>query len=245
MAGLGAALAVTIAACVVEPRRGADWGPVTEVHWAGQQRAAVRGDVAAKVRLAELDATHGLCAIGPMEGMRGEIIVVEGRAAISRVRDGGVQVEAVGDAGAAFLVWIEAPVWREVPLPDGVRDDVALEAFLPDAIAQAGLDASAPAAFRVDGTVGTLAFHVLDMRETARPGPESHEASKRRFALQDASVHVVGFRSSAHRGVFTPPGSDWHAHFVTEDGQVGGHVESFTLRSGAKLRVAGRAAAFR
>ena len=242
MAGFGAALAVTIAACVVEPRRGADSRPGTEVHWAGEQRRAVQGDVAAKVRLTDLGDAQGLCAVGPLEGMRGEITVAGGRVAISRVHAGSVQVDEDRDVGAAFLVWIEAPAWRVVELPADVGDEASLGSFLPRALAAAGLDPSRPAAFRIDGDAESLAFHVLDMPDGSPASPEAHERAKRRFALRGAGVRLVGFRSSGHRGVFTPPGSDLHVHFVSEDRRSSGHVESFILAPGATLRVAGHPA---
>lgn len=213
-----------------------------EVHWAGEQRRAVQGDVAAKVRLTDLEDAHGLCAIGPLAGMRGEITVADGRVAISRVHEGSVQVDEDRDVGAAFLVWIEAPAWRAVALPADVRDEASLGAFLPGALAAVGLDPSRPAAFRIDADAERLAFHVLDMPDGSTASSEAHERAKRRFALQGARVHLVGFRSSGHRGVFTPPGSDLHVHFVSEDRRSAGHVESFTLAPGATLRIAGHPA---
>ena len=60
-----------------------------------------------------------------------------------------------------------------------------------------------------------------------------------RFTLDDEPVVVLGFYSTAHRGIFTPADSDVHMHVKTADGRLSGHLESIVLAPGARLGFAG------
>jgi acetolactate decarboxylase len=206
------------------------------VAWAGSQRQAVHaGDVGPKVRLSELAARPHLYAIGPLEGLTGEITVLDGNAAITTVVNGNVRTGNSLDHGAAFLVWTYAAAWSTTPLPADARTMEQLEATLPATARSAGFDGTAPVAFRIEGTVETLNYHVLNRAAGTPLTAEAHEASKAHFALTGRRVHLVGFYSTQHRGVFTPGTSNIHLHVVSDDGLLAGHVESFTLAPGATL----------
>ncbi len=208
-------------------------GAAGVVAWAGEQHKAVHdGDVGAKVQLAELARRPHLYGIGPLEGLTGEITVLDGRPAISTVEGTTFRTHASLDHGAAFFVWTYAAEWKPVALPEEVRTLEQLEAFIPEAV---GPDATGPVAFRVDGKVEALNFHVLSPPAHTPPTFEDHEKAKVHSSVAARAVRMVGFYSTQHRGVFTPGTSDVHVHFVTDDGQQAGHVEGFRLAQGAVL----------
>ena len=62
--------------------------------------------------LPELRRFEHLYALGPLEGLRGEISVFDGVPLIARVREGTVTVAAEDGAGACFLVYADVPSWR-------------------------------------------------------------------------------------------------------------------------------------
>lgn len=124
-----------------------------------------------------------------------------------------------------------------MPLPESVLTLEDLEGFLPEAARVAGLDAGVPLAFRVDGKVESLNYHVLSPPAHTPPTFEDHEKSKVHSSVAARTVRMVGFYSTEHRGVFTPGTSSIHMHFVTDDRRQAGHVEGFTLAPGAVLLV--------
>jgi acetolactate decarboxylase len=196
------------------------------------------GDFGAKVRIRDLAGRPHLFALGPLEGLLGEITVLDGRAVITTVEQGKVHATAGLDHGAAFLAWTYAGAWTSVEMPDSVRSMAQVENYLPAAIRSAGIGLEDPIAFRIEGAVDTLNYHILNRPADSPPTMEAHEKSKVHFALAAGPVHLVGFHSQHHRGEFTPGTSDIHVHFVSADTSLAGHVESFVLASGARLLLA-------
>ena len=137
-------------------------------------------------------------------------------------------------AGACFLVYADVASWRWTtmgsPLIDG---DV--ESHVVRLAARQGLHDDAPLAFLLRGVAPTLVYHVLNKCDGLPHSPERHEQAKVRFTLRDHEVEVIGFHSTAHRGIFTPGESNVHMHFRTDDGRASGHVERLDLASGWAL----------
>jgi acetolactate decarboxylase len=202
------------------------------VHWSGAQRDVLAGDVSSRVDLRPLAGRPRLYALGPIEGCRGEVSIFAGVASIATVIDGRRAVQTGFDHRACFLVSSEVAAWREEPLGDGIADRALVVAITRRAAA-AGLDAPFP--FLIQGHVAAARIHVLDKRDGQRHTPERHEAAKVRFTVEDRAVVVLGFYSTAHRGVFTPADADVHMHLKTADDRISGHVESVRLGAGARL----------
>jgi acetolactate decarboxylase len=203
------------------------------VAWAGAQRDVLAGDLRVAITLGELRALEHLYALGPLEGLRGEISVFDGVPVVARVREGTVVTDADRDAGACFLVYAAVARWRFAPMPGPLASaDVAAEVGRRAAALGAG---GAPCAFLLRGIATELVYHVLDKRDGDGHSPERHARAKVHFALREREVEVLGFHSAAHRGIFTPGDSDLHMHFRTRDGGASGHVERLTLAPGSAL----------
>ena len=198
------------------PRAGA-----AQVAWAGAQRDVLAGNLRSAIALTELRHCQHLYALGPLEGLRGEIAVFDGVPEIARVTAGAVAVDRDPEARACFLVYADVPAWNwtSVPAPL-VGDDLASR-----------VASGAPTAFLLRGLATELVYHVLDKRDGLPHSPERHEAAKVRFTLRHREVEVIGFHSTKHRGIFTPSDSDIHMHFRTRDGRASGHVEVLTMAS--------------
>jgi acetolactate decarboxylase len=209
--------------------------PVARVAWAGAQRDVLAGDLRATVGLTELQHLPHLYALGPLEGLTGEISVFDGVPAIARVRAGDVTVDCESGARACFLVYADVPSWQwtTVAAPLDGKD---LTSEVPQRAAGNGVaSAGAPLAFLLRGMATELVYHVLDKQDGLSHSPERHEAIKVRFTLRDREVEVLGFHSSAHRGIFTPADSDIHMHFRSLDGRASGHVERLAMAPGWAL----------
>jgi acetolactate decarboxylase len=68
-----------------------------------------------------------------------------------------------------------------------------------------------------------------------RPPHEVHRAASPKGVLARAQVVLVGFYSTAHRGVFTHHDSDTHVHAVVDDPPLAAHVDGVRLLVGSTV----------
>src|SRR5262245_28016603 len=166
-------------------------GPVWAVRWIGAQRDVLAGDVSGAIDLATLAHLPHLYALGPREGLLGEVSVFDGRPSVSRVVDDGIEVDATFEHRACFLAFATVVAWDEVVLAQPVDSVAVLEGRLLET--PLGRRAAEPFPFRVTGRAKRLELHVLDKRDGLRHTPELHEHAKVHFAVHGAAVEVIGF----------------------------------------------------
>ncbi len=227
---------VRIATGVMEALR--RWREGGVVRWVGAQREVLAGDFRSHVNLSSLAELSHLYGLGPLAGLRGEISIFDGFAAVSRVRDGRDET-AVGPAPAAveapFLVYAQVAAWDERVLAHAVEDLGRLDAIVCDAARDRKLDVARPVPFLLRSVAAWAEFHVLDKRDDAPHDAREHERIKVRFTLSASPLEILGFRSDRHRGVFTPSDSSVHLHCRTPDGRRSGHVDQLRLPGGTVL----------
>lgn len=174
-----------------------------------------------------LPGTYGL---GPLEHLRGELLLWDGRPFCSTVvNDTTMSVTERGEARAPFFVHQRVSTWNEVVLPDTVTDLHALDAFLT---AHLGMEA-APCAFRLSGRFAAVQVHVLDVPEgtVISAPPDAHRHSK--HYTRTGAAEALGFFSTRHRTVFTHHDAHIHVHAITPARDWMGHVEELRFEAGA------------
>ena len=153
-----------------------------------QRETIVNGKLASTIDVKTLASRPHVYAIGPIEELRGEVTIIDGRPALARVtQDGRVQVRESFETGAPFLVWAEVPAWHTIPIPPEVRSFGDLEAFVPYAAATAGLDPQQPLPFLVRGRADLIDFHVLN-----RIGNNPHNAEIHKRIQVGFEIEAVG-----------------------------------------------------
>jgi acetolactate decarboxylase len=239
------ALVLIVVAVTMVAWRAADVPAAREegvVRWVGAMHKAVHdADHGGKVSLEALAKQPHLNAIGPVEGLRGEITVIDGERWVAVMSPDGPAGSA--DVQAAFLAWSYVPAWTSVAIPEGVQTKRDVEAFILRAAREAGFPEGEPLVFRIDGRVREMDLHIIWHLPGDAPGRESHERAKKPVRVKGEAVRVVGFWSERHRGVFTPMVTPFHMHAVAGEGRVSGHVDDLLLEAGATLRLPHRAPA--
>jgi hypothetical protein len=206
----------------------------------GAQRDVLANDLRGHVALEALSSTPHLYAVGPLEGLRGEVSIFDSAPSIARIRANAIATESTWKARACFLVWAEVSAWTwQVldPVPPGLD---ALQGPLTGLACDTGHDVEQPLPFLVTGTATEMTLHVLDKRDSLPHDAERHEQAKVRWTLEGEPVELIGFHSRRHRGVFTPRESNLHVHLRTLDGRISGHLETIRLAPGARLAVPAR-----
>lgn len=211
-------------------------GKAFEVSWQGAQRDVLGGDIRGHVDLEPLGRLSDLYGLGPLEEVKGEITILNSRTSVATVtRDGAIAIDSGFTHRACFLVYSQVPRWQKVALPEEVIDEKTLEAALPELAWEYGIDPSAPFPFLLRGQPDRLVFHILNKTDGLKHSPELHEKAKIKFTLEETGVEIIGFYSSAHRGIFTPGHSSIHIHLQSSDGTASGHVDTLNFPGGMEL----------
>ncbi len=193
------------------------------------------GDIRPTIDVNSLASRPSLCALGPREHLQGEITIVRGRPAVSRVADGRIIVDASFDHRAPFLAWVEVGRWQERPLSALIASLSELEEVVVRRAREAGIDAARPFPFLLRGRAERVELHVLDKRDGRPHTRELHEAAKVKYAFVALEVEAIGFYSPDHRGIFIPHDANTHVHLSSLDGAVAGHVDDVRLPADAIL----------
>lgn len=200
-----------------------------EVGYAGEQREIFRsGRAAGAVSLEQLAGKPDLYALGPCEGLDGEITVFKSRPYVSKLRGGGDAyiVERSFSHMAIFLAWTRMRAWDDVSIPETIADYGALEGFVRQAMLEKGASAM-PFPFLISGRPRSLAWHINVDRSEGRPiTQELFRKSKQAYALSGEMIDVFGIYSDRHAGVLMGQDMRIHIHFVSRDSKATGHIDA-------------------
>jgi acetolactate decarboxylase len=159
---------------------------------------------------------HGDFGLGTLEGVDGELVVLDGRAWQARA-DGRV-VRVGGGARTPFVEVTRFRPDRHVAVSAGLSL-AALEELLDRQDAGPGRIQ----AVRIDGTFAHMTVRSVPKQSPPyRPLAEVVKAQQVTFSHESIAGTLVGFRFPATIGGVNVPG--WHLHFLSRDHRVGGHV---------------------
>jgi acetolactate decarboxylase len=190
----------------------------------GAMRHAIReGRASAVVRLDTL-ARPGMYGVGPLEDLRGELLLLDGHGYTATANpDGTLGVTERGDVGAPFFAHQHVTRWDTVALPDTVTHLAALDAFLTSRYGGPGK----AFAFRMVGRFAAVDVHVLNVPPgTAVKSRDEAHSWDVRAAVKDRAMTALGFFSTQHHGVFTHHDSNIHVHAISAERDWMGHVEN-------------------
>jgi acetolactate decarboxylase len=169
-------------------------------------------------------ARHGDHGLGTVNGLDGELVIVDG--ASYQVRADGVVRRLEGSERTPFAVVARFEADREVSLPASL-DMRGLEHFLDSEIGNPNFFQ----AIRIEGAFPSLALRSVP-RQTPpyRPLADVVKEEQVTFELKDARGTLIGFRSPDYASGITVPG--YHFHFISDDRRHGGHLLGLTTAAG-------------
>lgn len=197
-------------------------GAMRDVMW--------KGKLSGNINLDTLSNKHHLSGLGPVEYLAGEILIVDGKAYKSMVlSDSTIKVEETYAIKAPFFAYANITNWVEVMLPDSIKSINQLERFLEHNTKKV----NQPFLFRFQGEVEQAAIHIVNLpKESIVNSPADAHQGQKSFLLTDQQVDVIGFFSTAHKGIFTHHDTYLHMHLITSDKQKMGHVDEVRLKKG-------------
>lgn len=195
-------------------------GKMSEVMWQGQLKGQIATD--------SLN-TKNAYGLGPLEFLKGEILLIEGQTFISKVVDSIThEVVMVPSAKAPFFVYTANSDLRAIQL-------VTNEYNLQDIEAQIEALFSTykePLLVRIDGLFKTVKVHSVNLPDGAAvASPAEAHQGLTTYDYHNIQGTIVGFFSRHHQSVFTHHDSFFHAHFISDDRKVLGHVDETHFNS--------------
>jgi acetolactate decarboxylase len=220
------------------------------VEYVGAQKDIfVSGKASSVVSLEDLAGHKGLYAMGPIDGLDGEITIFDSKPYITQVRGSDYVLEKTFKHGAFFLVWTEQTAWKDVPVPGTVKGYVDLQNFVKAQAQAEGIDVTKPFPFLLAGMPVEIKWHINVDRTEGKPiTKELFVRSKAPFVTKNEPVDIIGFYSDHHVGVFLAEyapaikeGSGIknaiHIHLVSRTSKAAGHIDDITLGDNMVLRL--------
>jgi acetolactate decarboxylase len=206
------------------------------VRWIGEMRRVMRGgDLSGRAPLQPFAKMPHVYALGPLEGLKGEVTIWDGTPYISRVQDHVPVVEKTFALKACFLVYAQVTAWQKVAVPGSVRTLSDFETFLIRTAAAKKIDQTRPFPFLLTGTPRKAVYHIVHKTDTKPHTFADHDRIKVHFAIENQPVRLLGFWSDKHAGIFTHHDTTIHTHLITADEKQAGHLESLLLAGDVSL----------
>jgi acetolactate decarboxylase len=198
-------------------------GEMRNVMWKGELEGIISID-----SLKDYPHLYGL---GPLEYLKGEILIIDGKSFISKVvSDSTMTVEEDFDIKAPFFAYSNIKEWEEVLLSDTILNISQLETFLDTYTDQL----TRPFLFKLTGTADSAIIHVVNLPEgTKVNSPQEAHQGQINYSLTDAEFEIVGFFSTSHQSIFTHHDTYLHMHLITSDKNQMGHLDEISFRKGS------------
>jgi acetolactate decarboxylase len=187
-----------------------------------------KGELAGKISTDSLGDSNAY-GLGPIEYLSGEVLLFEGQTFISKVIDSAIhRVTPVSAVKAPFFVYSKESHLNSISV---APSELSLQST-EELIDSLYLDYDKPLLVRIDGVFQDLTIHSVDLPEgNSVSSPEEAHKGLTKYHYQSLNGSIVGFFSRKHKAIFTHHDSYFHAHFISEDRSVMGHVDSVFFNS--------------
>lgn len=186
------------------------------------------GDLEGRIATDSLSSNTAY-GLGPIEYLKGEILLFEGQTFVSKVIDSlQHKVEQTTSSRAPFFVYSTASNLKELNIPQEVITLKSTENLI-DSLYN---DYEHPLLIRIDGLFDAITVHSVNLAEGSTvSSPDQGHQGLTKYDFKNVSGSLIGFFSRKHQAVFTHHDSFFHAHFISDDRDILGHVDAINFNS--------------
>lgn len=189
-----------------------------------------KGDLSAQADLNLFKGVENFYALGALENLQGEILILNGESYISSVANDSLFIIATFDRHATLLVSASVKNWDTQNIPDSVSSYSELETYIEAAAKSRGINVEEPFPFLLTGVAKSFAWHVINWAVSdSVHSHEKHINSGLHGQIPNQEVEILGFYSKHHHAIFTHHTTNMHLHVRTTDGVLAGHLDGLTL----------------
>lgn len=203
----------------------------SKVHIAGAMKNVMwKGQLQGSIHLDTISNKQNLYGLGPVEGLAGELLIINGKSYKSTVVSATeMKVEETYNAKAPFFVYGYADTFSQTDLPSTIKGLQELEAYLEEK----ARSVTEPFIFVLKGTVKNAKIHVVNLPEGSKvSSPDDAHKGQVNYSIENKEVEIVGFFSRSHKSVFTHHDTFMHLHLITTDGTQMGHLDAVQFKPG-------------
>jgi len=190
----------------------------------------MKGELFGVIDLDTISNKTTLNGIGPMEYLSGEIMVLDGKSYVSTVvSDSTMSVKKTFKHKAPFFVYQNISEWEEINLSGSIQTIKELE----NRITNATTKIKQPFGFKIKGQIKNATIHIVNLPKGKKvSSPKQAHEGQINYLITDKNVTIIGFYSTAHKGVFTHHDTNVHMHLITEDKTKMGHLDAVNFKEG-------------
>ena len=189
-------------------------GEMRDVMW--------KGDLKGKIATDSLDSKDSY-GLGPIQFLKGEIVLFEGQSFISKVVDSiSHEVSRTSSARAPFFVYTKNSNLKAIELKPANYSLKGLENYIDTSYKHY----DKPLLVRIDGVFDDIKLHSVNLPEGMKvSSPDEAHQGLIQYDFKNISGSLIAFFSRNHRAIFTHHDSFFHAHFISDDRKVLGHID--------------------
>lgn len=197
--------------------------PNSSIKVVGEMRDVMwKGNLKGKIATDSLNSkqTYGL---GPVEFLKGEIVVFEGQSFVSKVVDSiSHEVFRIPSAKAPFFVYTRNSNLKGIELKPANYSLKGIEEYINTSYKEY----DQPLLIRIDGVFDEIKLHSVNLPEGKKvSSPDDAHQGLIQYDYKNIKGSLIAFFSRNHRAVFTHHDSFFHAHFISDDQAVLGHID--------------------
>jgi len=176
--------------------------------------------------LLDYESVSNLYALGALEGLSGEILILDGKPLHSYANEGSLVIDRSFNWKATLLVTSQVTAWESFKIDAIINENSDLQALVFKEAQRLGINADEAFPFMLKGSIDSIEWHVINAKEATAQNHDAYKAAGLKGTGQYKDARVLGFYSNQHEGIFTHHGSYLHMHFINEEESVMGHVDA-------------------
>jgi acetolactate decarboxylase len=180
-----------------------------------------QGKVDAQVALDTIAKEH-LYGLGAIEGLKGELTVIDGQPFVATVDSMGAKISIDAAAKAALFVYAYVQSWDTLSL---IGTD-SITVMIEEELKKRSLTDAFP--FIILAQPNKLNYHIINFTGE-QPNKNNHKQGALSGGIANQAVQILGFYASNKEGIYTHHGSKVHMHFLGASNALSGHVDSLNI----------------
>ena len=199
-----------------------------------------KGDLSAKISLSEINEINYLYALGAIEELKGEILVLNSNVFVTSVTTLNtiktILIDTTFNKKASLLVYASVEEWISINIPNTIITYEDFEVFVEEIALKKGINTDKPFPFMIEGIAKSFDWHIIDWPEDdTEHSHEKHIHSGLYGTLENQEVEMLGFYSNKHHAIFTHHTTNMHIHVKSK--KVIGHIDDMTLGIDMMLKI--------